>query len=245
MDKSEKIKIIERLFYYLDNPNKGMTDMSLSKECPIYPLEFFDGYIGGLFSDVKPSEIGRPLNAAIDYEKMMMTWRQVKYSEVRGFAKFHSGTIFKNDIISYQTGKRLGITNIYATRNFQDYELISRKTDEKNPLVKGVTRAEDPYTIKIRISVAAQAQFYSELIDNVEIIRGKTKVIIPTHPEATKELLKLRDVPEGKKNRPMIINWISEHTRQLKDSETQVRKHLRGREEFSWLGYKVVINKNT
>lgn len=64
-------------------------------------------------------------------------------------------------------------------------------------------------------------------------------ITLPTTPEGSKEIFKLRDVPEGKKRRESLRNWISEHCRSNPSSEYDkvfVRKHMRGAMEFKWNG---------
>ena len=65
-----------------------------------------------------------------------------------------------------------------------------------------------------------------------------------------KELFALRDVPDGKKRRVALRNWVSRHLRRTQKNpsvKTEVRRHLRGREDFSWFGMSgyVVVNEPT
>lgn len=63
-----------------------------------------------------------------------------------------------------------------------------------------------------------------------------------------KELFSLRDVPDGKKRRVMLRNWVAKHMRRKPsnpDELVEVRKHLRGREDFKWFGMSGSIYVNS
>lgn len=68
------------------------------------------------------------------------------------------------------------------------------------------------------------------------------KLIIP--PRAIPRLFKLRDVPDGKKRRAALRNWITDHWRQKPESDesTYVRKHLRGSLSFTMDDMKFVVH---
>lgn len=60
-----------------------------------------------------------------------------------------------------------------------------------------------------------------------------------TDSTGAKELLRMRDVPEGRTRREALKHWVHEHWRKLRndpDVETQVRQHLRGADRCSWFG---------
>lgn len=60
---------------------------------------------------------------------------------------------------------------------------------------------------------------------------------IPTDPVGASEVFRLRDIPEGKARRQALMHWVSAHSRQSRKDpnlEIQVRKHLRGGQEFVW-----------
>jgi len=64
-------------------------------------------------------------------------------------------------------------------------------------------------------------------------------MVLPTTPEGSKEIFKLRDIPAGKNRRAALRNWISEHCRKKPHNEDEkvfVRKHMRGAHEFTWNG---------
>lgn len=54
-----------------------------------------------------------------------------------------------------------------------------------------------------------------------------------------KELFSLRDIPEGLKRRAALRHWVAKHMRRKPTNPhelVEVKKHLRGRERFSWFG---------
>lgn len=64
-------------------------------------------------------------------------------------------------------------------------------------------------------------------------------------PVGMRELFRFRDIPEGRRRRAAIRNWISEHWRRKHDdpeSATWVRKHLRGTQTFRWNGLRITIH---
>ena len=71
-------------------------------------------------------------------------------------------------------------------------------------------------------------------------------IIFPTDPIGASEIFRLRDIPEGKKRRAAIRNWVKEHYRCYnrgteKEREILIRKHVRGAQTFSWNGLNCAI----
>lgn len=63
-----------------------------------------------------------------------------------------------------------------------------------------------------------------------------------TDPAGAAETFRLRDIPEGKKRRTALRHWVEQHWRQKRDGDlTQVRKHLRGAQKFTWNGLTCLI----
>lgn len=59
-----------------------------------------------------------------------------------------------------------------------------------------------------------------------------------------KELFSLREIPDGYKRRVALLHWVSKHLRRKPSDHTElieVKKHLRGREDFEWFGIKGTI----
>jgi hypothetical protein len=94
------------------------------------------------------------------------------------------------------------------------------------------------------IGVAKTVQFGRRYDWRVSLgyIDGPTIAFV-TDPLGAKEIFKLRDIPEGKKRRAALKNWVMEHWRKNRkdEGEHQVRKHLRGAEKFTWNGIRCCI----
>lgn len=62
---------------------------------------------------------------------------------------------------------------------------------------------------------------------------------ISTDPVGVREMLRMRDVPDGKTRREALRHWVREHTRKNRRDdavESQVRAHLRGSDKCHWFG---------
>ncbi len=62
-----------------------------------------------------------------------------------------------------------------------------------------------------------------------------------------KELFKLRDIPDGYKRRVALRNWVAKHMRRKPskpDEFVEVKRHLRGKENFKWFGMSGTIFVN-
>lgn len=73
---------------------------------------------------------------------------------------------------------------------------------------------------------------------------GFPSVRFTTDATGIKSIFKLRDIPEGKRRRDSLKNWVSAHwrmSRSNKDDEIYIRKHLRGHEKFTWFGYECTV----
>lgn len=245
MNTQEKIQRIESLFSILDNQSQGATDLSLPAMQKYYPLEMYSSAIGGtIATGVTPHEIGKQdVSGGLVLDDSMISMMTVPYSSVRGFAKFHPGKIIRSDLFAFGKGfYKLGITDAYGTFDYRKFTLLSKKGEGK---MGSSVRFADENRLAATISAISQIEFFSDMFDTIEISSSKTRIAIPTTPDGSKEFLKMRDVPEGKRSRPMIINWVAEHVRELKKGETIVKKHKRGRTEFKWMGYDVIVTKNT
>jgi len=74
---------------------------------------------------------------------------------------------------------------------------------------------------------------------------SKLSFKIAIDPCLSKNIFKLRDVPEGKNRRAAIVNFVKEHLRansnKDKDYKSLVKEHLRGKNQFIWNGFTVGI----
>jgi hypothetical protein len=67
--------------------------------------------------------------------------------------------------------------------------------------------------------------------------RGTSRkwLVFGTTPDASKQAFRLRDIPDGKRRRAAMLNWIDEYSRrsQVAEGPHQVSGHLRGSEQFT------------
>lgn len=62
-----------------------------------------------------------------------------------------------------------------------------------------------------------------------------------------KELFSLRDIPDGYKRRAALRHWVASHSRRKPakpDELVEVKKYLRGKQDFKWLGLSGTIYVN-
>lgn len=100
--------------------------------------------------------------------------------------------------------------------------------------------------------VSLGVQFYIENCMGYVYLRPENAEFGFRYPlenlQQVKELFSLRDIPDGYKRRAALRHWVARHFRRKlsKPGEfAEVRKHLRGREEFDWFGIKgeIVVNQ--
>jgi hypothetical protein len=68
---------------------------------------------------------------------------------------------------------------------------------------------------------------------------GAPGLCVTTDSVGARELLRMRDVPEGRTRREALRHWVREHWRRQRrdaDVERQVRQHLRGADTCVWFG---------
>lgn len=71
---------------------------------------------------------------------------------------------------------------------------------------------------------------------------GLPRITFNTDPDGVREVFRLRDVPEGRTRRAALRHWVSEHWRTFGDERPiEVRKHLRGKVDFTWNGLRCEI----
>lgn len=96
--------------------------------------------------------------------------------------------------------------------------------------------------IKMTQSIALRAR-YSWAVSFS--IYGGPSVRLETDPVGIRHLFKDREPPAGKDKKAALRNWVRDHWRKVRpcddDTETYVRKHMRGRTEFKWGGFDCVV----
>ncbi len=118
------------------------------------------------------------------------------------------------------TGKKITITNF---RKGEWYEYDNREC-QIGPLP----------------DMSAVCEWSRRMCWSIEFrVPGAPAVRAITDPLGVRELLRMRDVPDGKSRRDALRHWVKEHWRQNRkdeDLEHRVREHLRGQEECNWFG---------
>jgi len=100
-----------------------------------------------------------------------------------------------------------------------------------------------------RIQLLSGAIFEQDYYWYVDIgYQGQMELSFVTTPEGSKEIFRLRDIPNGRERRAALRNWVESHWRKSKIDQTEsikVREHLRGAIEFDWNGLHVRIRPST
>lgn len=104
------------------------------------------------------------------------------------------------------------------------------------------TRLSSPEEIRVH-SWAACAEAIAQYNNwRLVVSFGGPGLSFWTDAVGAREILRLRDVPNGKQRRSALRHWVSEHWRKRRDDgSSRVRQHLRGRETCSWNGMHVEI----
>lgn len=111
----------------------------------------------------------------------------------------------------------------------------------------GVRALPMPDDKHLLIRIVAGMQLHMEYCWTVDLRasdRPGPKIRIPTTPVGARQLLALRDIPDGRARRTALRHWVQEHGRRLPgkpDEFTDVRSHLRGATPFAWDGLQGVV----
>lgn len=101
--------------------------------------------------------------------------------------------------------------------------------------------------IKTTAQMTLAAQFILENTPHV-YLKPEGSQIGFTYPLSSlsqvKELFSLRDIPDGYKRRAALKHWVVKHQRRnahRPEDKIDVKKHLRGKEHFTWFGMEGAI----
>lgn len=74
-------------------------------------------------------------------------------------------------------------------------------------------------------------------------VPGSCVVKVMVDPHEALELFKSREKAIGKTRRDALIHWVQKHLRRNKTNQDmhEVRKHIRGKQQFCWNGYNCLI----
>lgn len=92
-------------------------------------------------------------------------------------------------------------------------------------------------------SLMSAFQIQSEPFWKVRLgYEGYPRLSFTTDPIGVRAAFRLRDIPEGKTRRDALRHWVTEHWRDTGSGErSEVRKHLRGKVDFTWNGLRCEI----
>lgn len=225
----------------------------------IYTDEFKDEF----FLDVRPDVLSRPFSQAMivkvsaDSKAIgIFSASTMSIKEARGRVKRIAPNMVKytTGIIRPDTSEVETRVSIWALRssgdpqytieannNFGSGEEIDHRKlcwehITSNLMIGPDAVCEANSHIQIALGVAFTNEYNWQVYLREEEGIGIT---LPTTPEGTKEIFRLRDIPPGKKRRAALINWVKEHYRRRawrSDDMIFVKKHLRGATEFTWDG---------
>lgn len=172
-------------------------------------------------------------------------WNIIKYTlmsskDKRGWPLSHLQTLradvtFVQDNATYSTArthfiKQNGVWQMYFPRQAPMSCLGGKEIDG--------TSWDD------RIGTALGLLYCNEFYWTAEIgYQYKPSVKFQCTPEGSKELFRLRDIPEGKQRRTAIKHWVGGHHRTAKggNKNIQIEKYLRGETDFTWNGLRCTI----
>lgn len=239
-----------------------MLDMCKGKKNKIfdgfYPLacDLYEEDEGVFFMDVKPTDLNERVNISL----------------LRMFESGHPKEQFKDkpqwyrfrEISSKELRKRTGLYSPYKTYCFE----LGFETDKKSykfndayfryidgemkaltiPGTENNQRVMDEVKLTAQICMAAQFNLENQPYVYLKPGDGEIGFKMPLDTlDQLKSLFAMRDIPEGYKRRAALRNWVSKHMRRKPgkpDEYTEIRRHLRGKTEFSWNGMSGYISVN-
>lgn len=124
-----------------------------------------------------------------------------------------------------------------------------KESDIKKRIEDAVNGNDDMYLHMVRgfhLSLQLSLTYHYEWSCYIKENDDSIGIRIPIHPSSSKEVFVLRNIPEGKKRRAAIVNFVKDHYRTIKglgnEREVLIKKHLRGDLKFTWRGLKVQIS---
>lgn len=175
------------------------------------------------------SEIGeQPLYNAARY-------RKVPLREVRGLFRLKGGAVCEVSTLSILRHGKFCTNRFYV-------QYIGKGRWEKAGQPIGLENPEpldewDNTQVQLALSMAF-TQFYDWKVV-LGFHENLPKISLVTDPVGTKEIFRLRDIPNGGTRRAALRNWVREHYRQTRSDppeEKLILEHLRGATEFTWNG---------
>lgn len=211
-----------------------------------------------VFPDVTPSDLDGEtwdFSAITKYEDdpegssyTLRRYRRASVKELRGRGRIYSSMVNESAVacISPEDGG-------YVSARFYTFFVNGKWVLEERPQVNDSMFCPEwvngqSLTLGTKCdsnwdpSIALGLQFNEQYEWHVDIQRGDSiELSFETDPYGAQEIFRLRDIPDGKKRRAALRNWVTQHWRKTRDAETSVRRHLRGAEQFVWNDLRCVV----
>lgn len=203
---------------------------------------------GASLNDVRDINVDfsfiQPALIEVDADKGSM-WQVMRYKalglkEKRGWPLSHLPTM-QADICYVRENGQYDTARTHFIKHNNTWKMYFPYNSE-NPL--GSKDMDDKRTWDENIGVALGMLFCNEFYWTAEIgYQDNPSVKFHCTPEGSRELFRLRDVPEGKQRRTAIKHWVQTHSRIKSnyDESITIQKYLRGEMNFVWNGLKCII----
>lgn len=151
----------------------------------------------------------------------------------------HSGKTSSHDPILFWYG---GGDKRWHPLNAGRYSKPSGKTKTKTNFRTGQWRQSEEVvsTVQPYPEMLVSYQYGLRICWHLRISMPESPaILVATDPIGVRELLRMRDVPEGRTRREALRHWVKEHWRQNRKDESiehRVREHIRGADSCDWFG---------
>lgn len=160
---------------------------------------------------------------------------KLNISALRGQKIYSEYALTESSGLLKNSGEFIGHKAIYnynpITKGWQQLALNGWMRDSKTDIT----------TYNFLLSMALQEFAYTDHFWHVTLgYENGLRLKLRTDEEGSKEVFRLRDLPEGRARRTALKHWVSGHYR-TRPKQTKVKSFLRGAEEFVWnnLYYKI------
>lgn len=275
MPTADKLQsLVEDLLVFLSLSEPGRGTMGkhhipLARFGCVQPLGddmLFPGWVG--FPDVTP----RDINFRLDTSVMAVNGRTINVHRVRSIPpKMMRGrkmlSAINVELMSAWVDQRKGTHTTARTALSWYSGKWWWSTRNQSDFLRGGSPSGVPYGdsgycydegLDGVVQIASSIQFNRHYEWHVALgYEDGPTLTFPTTPTGSREVFRLRDIPNGKSRRSALQNWVTEHWRRPapvdeNDATILVREHLRGALKFTWNGLRCTItpsqydvNRNT
>jgi hypothetical protein len=197
----------------------------------------------GLFNAVSAHDIHwSKISQLLNYHLKQGTWFGGPKRSRGSSADFDSYSRFYYSQINPNGNVVLDYTSLMAYRGRGRYDLGTKYKifDPKHTTKPDDHWLEDANQILLSFA-ASEPAYWLAKIKMEDCLPG---LALMTDPIGIRELLRFRNIPEGKRRRDALLHWVADHWRKDRnDPETElyVRKHLRGAEKCTYKNYAIDV----